>query len=883
LCQTLPLEEFTGLNETLCGSGYRPIRFRPHSARGRVEVAAIWTRDGCDRQVSEGLSAAEMLREDRRRQSQGFTLIDVAGYQTPKGTCYAGVWEKTNRVDDTRLLLDTDKPLLRDHFPKDVDAFLCERLQPLPSKEGQRRYVSLWRRSPSAWWNNWPLDERAYESELAIGASRLQVDVGLSGIPQRTPHERYSLRLQQAEKDLQARPNDPKALFNRAISFFHLRQSEAAIADLTLLPGLTPRTEHSRLFAFRAVAHAQLGHSTEARADLARHDQLCNRDGHRAYLAALVAAYLGQDEEAGQQLEAFLSTHSHEPTALFNIACAYSVLAGIVAPKAPERSALYANRAVAILQDSVLRGLENTAQIQADPDLEPIWKHPDYLALLHRHHLDREYSIVWQKDSSLLSRDVHGLDPRQHLERCRELAAEGYRPAALALVEPADGAKIAGSVWHRPIVSVDVLDEQARRQAHAGCVLLRLGRGERVWPLLQAAPDPRLRTWLIHLLGPLDVPATLIVSRLEQELNVSARRALILSLGEYTAEQLPRTLRQPLVERLLQWYRDDPDPGVHAAIDWLLRHGSEGPVARLLSWGEAEALERIDRDLKGKPPQGKRFWYVNGQGQTLALLPGPGEFIMGSPGTEPERMDREVLHRRRLGRSFALATREVTVRQFQEFLAAHPEVRHSHDPKSTESEGPILNVDWYTAAQYCRWLSEREGVTPEQMCYPSVKEIEKCKLEKTPLKLPADYLTRTGYRLPTEAEWEYACRADTTTSRYHGASEELLGRYAWYRAISGNHAWPCGQKKPNDVGLFDMLGNASEWCHDLSTAYRPGLRGQPATDKEEAQPVLATLDRVIRGSAYTGEPRYLRSANRITGRPTALYSAVGFRVARTQP
>ena len=82
------------------------------------------------------------------------------------------------------------------------------------------------------------------------------------------------------------------------------------------------------------------------------------------------------------------------------------------------------------------------------------------------------------------------------------------------------------------------------------------------------------------------------------------------------------------------------------------------------------------------------------------------------------------------------------------------------------------------------------------------------------MTIPADALKRTGYRLPTEAEWEYACRAGAITSRYYGLSIDLLEQYARYQANSQDHAWPCGSLLPNDLGLFDMLGNVYEWCQD---------------------------------------------------------------------
>jgi formylglycine-generating enzyme required for sulfatase activity len=466
----------------------------------------------------------------------------------------------------------------------------------------------------------------------------------------------------------------------------------------------------------------------------------------------------------------------------------------------------------------------------------------------------------------------------------------------------------------RPVPTEDQLaarDRLARRQAQAGVALLLLGQAKSVWPLFRHSPNPSRRTYMLHRLRPEGADPQLLIRRLDEEPDVSARRALILALGEFSEEQLPESAQQPLVARLLMSYRDDPDPGIHSAIDWLLRPSKEGDAPRKLDWRQGEALARIDAEkafrrgagqvpgllaargplqllagLHPAPPErelaspgldGQRRWYVNGQGQTLAVLPGPKDFRTGSPAHELGRYDDEPLRQRHISRGFAIATRDVTVGQFREFLKAHPEVKHRHTERlSPGGDGPIIGPTWYDAAQYCRWLSEREGVPEGQMFYPPVAEIEKHKADATPLELPPDYSSRTGYRLPTEVEWEYACRAGSVTAWCFGSSEEMLPRYAWYLPNSGDRTWPGGQKKPNDFGLFDVHGNVWQWCQSPGWEDVPeeGGRTVPGEESPEA---------VFRGGGFENQAALTRCACRNVLRGTVHLANGGFRVARTLP
>ena len=227
-------------------------------------------------------------------------------------------------------------------------------------------------------------------------------------------------------------------------------------------------------------------------------------------------------------------------------------------------------------------------------------------------------------------------------------------------------------------------------------------------------------------------------------------------------------------------------------------------------WNQEEKLAAIDAELKERKDRGNRHWYVNSEGQAFVVIEGPVEFMMGSPDTEPERFDYETLHRMRINRRFAMATKEVTVEQYQRFR------RLENDWCSPDPNGPMNGPSWYDAAAYCNWLSEREGLDKSQWCYEPNPDGE----YDEGMKVVPDFLERSGYRLPTEAEWEYACRAGVVTSRYYGTSVELLGQYAWYVENSRNRAWPCGQVKPNDLGLFDMLGN----CMNGAWTQKPPTR-----------------------------------------------------------
>ncbi|MBN2291351.1 MAG: SUMF1/EgtB/PvdO family nonheme iron enzyme [Pirellulales bacterium] len=285
-----------------------------------------------------------------------------------------------------------------------------------------------------------------------------------------------------------------------------------------------------------------------------------------------------------------------------------------------------------------------------------------------------------------------------------------------------------------------------------------------------------------------------------------------------------------------------------------------------------------------RPPAlpGLKAEISNSIGMRLKLIPA-GEFMMGSPESEEDRdSDESPQHRVRLTRPFYLGIHEVTVGQFSRFVADasykteaergdgaygwnsetkkwEKNARYNwQNPGFQQSDDhPVVCVSWSDAVAFCDWLSRKEG---------------------------------KKYGLPTEAEWEYACRGGTTTMYYHGDDPEGLARvgnvadvtakakFSEWNTISARdgHVYtaPVGQFRPNGFGLYDMHGNVWEWCSDWYD--REYYAGSPTDDPTGPS---AGSSRVSRGGGWNAAPGYCRSAYRAGDTPGCRFDVLGFRVA----
>jgi formylglycine-generating enzyme required for sulfatase activity len=252
-----------------------------------------------------------------------------------------------------------------------------------------------------------------------------------------------------------------------------------------------------------------------------------------------------------------------------------------------------------------------------------------------------------------------------------------------------------------------------------------------------------------------------------------------------------------------------------------------------------------------------------------------GTFIMGSATTEPCRNTDEDQHPVTLTHGFEMKITEVTQAEFQAAMGYNPS-----GGTSCGGGCPVEMVDWYEAAAYCNKLSSDKGLAQCYACTGSGASVT-CSGSST--YTGANIYGCPGYRLPTEAEWEYAYRAGTTTAFYNGAndptkcntcSDARAGTIAWYGCNAGGTSHPSGQKQANAWGLYDMAGNVWEWCNDNYTA---SLGTSAVIDPWGA----ASGGPVFRGGSWSGAPQVLRAATRLLNFPTYRLSYLGFRCVRT--
>jgi formylglycine-generating enzyme required for sulfatase activity len=282
---------------------------------------------------------------------------------------------------------------------------------------------------------------------------------------------------------------------------------------------------------------------------------------------------------------------------------------------------------------------------------------------------------------------------------------------------------------------------------------------------------------------------------------------------------------------------------------------------------QPEKEESVSETTKPKPPK-KTFYYT-------FIVHTKGEFTIGSLEDQEDRLKDEVRHTVILTRPFALLDREITFEELIAFLPQYAGFMKQLDAAAPNDAG--FGADWYDSVAFCRWLGQEMGLAETDQCYADPETLDERPYPRDPqsTSFPRDGpldLSKRGFRLPTESEWEIAARSGSQTFYGFGSEVSLLDRFGWFTKNSGKKVHPGRQKRPSLRGLFDMHGNLFEWTHDWNGDFG---------DSRQTDPVGAKTGslRVYRGGGWDDYAADCESAARYARTPENSFIFLGFRLA----
>jgi formylglycine-generating enzyme required for sulfatase activity len=285
-----------------------------------------------------------------------------------------------------------------------------------------------------------------------------------------------------------------------------------------------------------------------------------------------------------------------------------------------------------------------------------------------------------------------------------------------------------------------------------------------------------------------------------------------------------------------------------------------------LSYNTTYYWKVVAKDSKGATTEGPVWMFTTSKVPERMVLVEKGSFIMGDSsglGFDRERPAHEVT----IDYEFAIGKYEITFDEYNVFC--RDSNRESpYDEGWGRGRRPVINVTWYDAIAYCNWLSELESL-------PKAYD-ENGRLLDMSGRVTDDPSKVLGYRLPTEAEWEYAAKGGASISHYRYSGGDEVGKVAWYYSNSFGKTQEVGKKIFNELGLFDMSGNVWEWCSD---SYRDDFYSL-STGKNPYNNEVSSF-RVSRGGGFSDSEIYLRVESRFHYNVLTAAKDLGFRVCRT--
>lgn len=851
--------------------GYVPRTVRAFRNNDSTSACVVWKKDATDFIVETGMTSSELESRFHALAKEQFQMRDFSFWSqsvspaqpSQSEPTWCGVWEKSEdgkRMQQV-LLLDeaTDSQAHPDRLKRLAGLQrnkYCDRL----AENGDLLRSSLWCSSDAETLENATWSRLAYAAgDLFPGYCTQDIrceDTNLANDRGNTFSEFLEFEALVEQKNA----NYARHVVNAVTRLAACGQSSQALAMLEkLLPTDYEKLPESEREAVQRGAdrqyariHARLG-QTDALRDVLEKVVLPGRftEEEKDYLS-LRLALLERDSDLAKRLLTKLEENSNRSrlTRDYFLRALATVASMSDFGDAPADAFQKLLAFVPRWHNDEPNSIETLLEV----DFDGLRGRPGWHSLLERLKVSCRFAVCSNADDRFESRAIFAEEQSAHDRTSKQFVAEGYYPICMHGHHETRG-RVLSSIWHRTKESLEKIANRSKQNSNLCLAIAKLGETDSVLDVLNNQWGRSTASEVIAN-APRILPPSLVVSMLRQSASPETQSQLVSLLGTFKPGDFQEQDFGYLKLRLSDWSALTSDASLRNHSLWCLEQ-----------WGIPATTWKTDSN------KAKGNWIVNSVGQQMIVLEPPGVILVGRSEEKKQWV--------RIQRKFALGSTEVTGEQFEEFLrdprvvAWIEEDRRQRYMRLADNVYPQASVSWQIAVQYCQWLNEREGIAESQWCYANV-----WKGNGKRFTVHSDYLKRTGYRLPTQAEWEFACSAGSAESWHFGSNDANTANYEWTSPHSNDQPHPVARLRPNSFGFFDMGGNLAEWTDDYRRTPLRSTEHYFVEDSGNVGEVNAAY-RALCGGRYR-----LSAASAMTTMfayfaPEHRSTSTGFRVART--
>jgi serine/threonine protein kinase/formylglycine-generating enzyme required for sulfatase activity len=868
--ERIPLDKIDSCLSLMKSLGLAPNSMRHYTDNGQSYIASTWTAPATESIVSVNLSKQELEAQFASKQSDGWALVDFSKYSNQDlvnqddDLRWIGVWRLAPESSNQQVLLlgETELEIAQQSRQVRIGGLIQQRAETRLASNGELLHDSLWGQDSEG-----DVEQtRVSRLEFAMGdlyPGYLQTDVRATyTLPEmdrsRSWTEYYtyyltSLRLQRRS------PADLVLIASRLSACGELDQAietldEIRPDDWKQLRESERASRKRTYYRIKGRTLAKLGRLDELKSlvnEVTTGSILPVRDLENLGLRVdLLEGNTDRVREALQVLSATQASSVAEMDVLLRS------LALISASDRIGEISIVAQGRLFELAASLPTGFPDLIDGLLDSDFDPLRTNPSWLKLLDSLKLGTRYTACFHASNSWESLALLGKTAEDHAASSTKLIETGYLPAVLTIHhEPLKGS-VVSSVWARKKITLQEKSAKANRIATICLTMADLGELDALNDCIHQRWGRTAQSALIEL-SPKLLDSSVLVSMLKANTDSSSLSIILSILSNYRTSEFSESDLRYVNLRLQDWSQSSKDAALLNMATYCLDKLGE-PSSEV-------------SDNKTVPPGAN--WSVNSIGMQFVDIQVPDKVLVG--GGE------EKMIWTRIGRRYSISSAEVTGEQFAEFYQDPrfqtwiAENRQRRLFQLVEGNKPQNAISWLVAVKYCQWLNEREKIPEQEWCYENVWG------EKDSYPVPKpDHLKLKGYRLPTEAEWTFACSGGFQNIWHFGDNEKHTKYHEWTEPHAANASHVIASLRPNSFGLFDMGGNLAEWT---DSAYRQPLRPQfqsfvnDERDSTSEKPMFF----VLAGGRFKQSTLSAATSTSTVNAPEYLSITTGFRLART--